>query len=39
MKTTYDPRPAPLGWFGRIAETTLAVVLEVLLAAFRRLRR
>jgi hypothetical protein len=39
MKTTYDPRPAPLGRFGRIAETTLALLLELLLAAFPRLRR
>jgi hypothetical protein len=39
MKTTYDPRPAPLGWFGRLAETIAALVLQLLLAAFPRLRR
>jgi hypothetical protein len=39
MKTTYDPRPAPLGWFGRLAEIIAALALQLLLAAFPRLRR
>jgi len=39
MKTTYDPRPAPLGWFARFAEATVALLLDFLLAVFPRLRR
>ncbi len=39
MKTTYDPRPAPLGWFGRLAETGVALILEFLLEVLPRPRR
>jgi hypothetical protein len=39
MKTTYDPHPTPLGWFGRLVETGVALILEFLLAVLPRSRR
>jgi hypothetical protein len=39
MKTTYDPRPAPLGWLGRLVETSVALLLDFLLAVLPGLRR
>jgi hypothetical protein len=38
MKTTYDPHPTPLGWFARLAEATAALLLDLLLTLFPRLR-
>jgi len=32
MKTTYDPRPAKLGWLGLLAERICAFLLELLAA-------
>jgi hypothetical protein len=39
MKTTYDPRPAPLGWLGRLTEAVAALLLDFLLTVLPRLRR
>ena len=30
MKITYDPPPAPLGWLGRLGETALAFLVQIL---------
>jgi hypothetical protein len=39
MKTTYDPRPAPLSRLGRLAEATAALLHDLLLTVLPRLRR
>jgi len=33
MKTTYDPRPAPLGWLARLVQRAVEFALVALLAA------
>jgi hypothetical protein len=38
MKTTYDPRPRPLGRLGNLAERTAAHLLKLLLAVLPRTR-
>jgi hypothetical protein len=38
MKITYDPRPAPLGWLGRLGEAALAYLVQVLTVLLPRWR-